>query len=124
MEILCVDDAVFTRKLLARHLEAEGHVVHECASGDEAVLKIKERAFDLLITDLLMDGLSGLDLLSVAREEAPSMPVIVLTADMQTSTQAMCRERGAVAVYTKSMLYPDGKEFLEGLSELMGKIKP
>ena len=90
--ILVVDDEEGLREFLAEALEDDGHSAEMAADGLEAASLLKERAFDLMITDLRMPGqMDGISLLRRAREEQPDMEVIVLTAfgSVETAVEAM-----------------------------------
>jgi DNA-binding NtrC family response regulator len=78
--ILVVDDEAVERNTLSRILELEGYQVEAVASGEEAILSLRNRPFDLLLVDLKMPGMSGMELLSMALDEFPGLRVIVLTA--------------------------------------------
>jgi len=80
--VLVADDSAEMRGLLTDLLEAEGYEVQTVASGGRALSMMVERAPDLLITDLLMPGMSGFSLrgLMLRRPELASVPVIVLSA--------------------------------------------
>jgi DNA-binding response OmpR family regulator len=78
--ILVVDDEAVERNTLSRILELEGYQVEAVASGEEAILSLRNRPFDLLLVDLKMAGMSGMELLSMALDEFPGLRVIVLTA--------------------------------------------
>lgn len=78
--ILIVDDEIVERNTLSRILELEGYRVATASSGEEAIELLRSQPFDLMLVDLKMGGMSGMDLLSVAHSEYPSLHVIVLTA--------------------------------------------
>ncbi len=89
--ILVVDDEVGIREFLVDALSTGSFVVESADSAEVALLSLRRRAYDLLITDLRMPGLSGLELLSQARHEQPELEVIVLTAhgSVQSAVEAM-----------------------------------
>jgi two-component system response regulator FlrC len=93
--ILVVDDEEGVRSFLAEALADEGHTVAEAADGDAAAERLRLEAFDLLITDLRMPGLHGLELVRIARAKRPEMRVIVLTAHGTIESAAEVRELGA-----------------------------
>jgi len=79
--ILMVDDELYILKALTSALENEDYDVVTTTRGDNAADMIRsDEAFDLLVADIHMSPVSGLDLLKLAREVRPSMPVIVMTA--------------------------------------------
>ncbi len=92
-----VDDEEGLREFLAEALEDDGHSAQKAADGMEAAALLKERAFDLMITDLRMPGqMDGISLLRRAKEEQPSMEVIVLTAFGSVETAVEAMKLGAV----------------------------
>ena len=90
-QVLVVDDEEGVRGFLAEALEDEGHAVAQAEDGRAAAEMLRLRGFDLMITDLRMPGLDGLELVRLARAEQPEMEVIVLTAHgtIETAVEAM-----------------------------------
>ncbi len=78
--ILLVDDDTAVRKSLGRLITAEGWHVVSAASGEEALERLAERQPDLMITDLRMADVSGLDLLYHEYLQHPDLPIFVITA--------------------------------------------
>ncbi len=113
--IICVDDSNLTRGHIKKILQEVGHEITEAHSGDEALSILKDTAFDCMLIDLLMPGTGGQDVIRQLRTEGITMPVIVLTADVQKSTHADCLECGANAVITKPPVR-------EELLEVVGKV--
>lgn len=77
--VLLVDDEDLIRASLALDLAEAGYQVTAAAGGEEALARFAEVGFDLVITDLLMEGMGGLELLRRLREMAPEVGVIILT---------------------------------------------
>jgi DNA-binding NtrC family response regulator len=80
IKILIVDDELIMRESLAGWLERDGHAVKTAASGEEALEKIKEAHFDILLVDIKMEGISGLDVLRKVKESDPDAEVVMITA--------------------------------------------
>lgn len=78
--ILVVDDDSDMCELLSEVLKAEGMSVSAFSDGLEACKALKREEFDVVITDLKMKGLKGLDVLAEAKKTAPATPVIIITA--------------------------------------------
>jgi DNA-binding response OmpR family regulator len=78
--ILIVDDEAVERTTLSRILELEGYQVTAVARGEEAIDFLRSQPYDLMVLDLKMPGLSGMELLSMALNEFPKLRVIILTA--------------------------------------------
>jgi two-component system, cell cycle response regulator CpdR len=117
-DILVVDDDRIMLGLVKRILEREGIVVHCVASGEEALEQIKEKTFSLMITDLNMPGLNGLELARRGLEIAPQMPIIMDTGGISPKITRQAKEIGISKVLAKPFL---AKELLETIREVMGK---
>ena len=78
MRILVVDDEPMVRFLLVRFLEEEGHTVDEAADGIEALEQLNRRAYDLLITDVHMPRMCGIDLVRALRRQGNRVPILVM----------------------------------------------
>ena len=76
-KILVVDDELFFRQLYRDLLEDAGYAVVVCSSGDEAVRLLESQPFDLVLTDVVMPGRSGIDVLRFAKA-LPSPPEVVM----------------------------------------------
>jgi PAS domain S-box-containing protein len=89
--VLLVDDAEVIRKGLKEILEPEGYVVTMAADGDEALAKFREQYFGLIILDLVLPDIDGLELLSRFKAEQPHVCVVIITghADLPTSIEAL-----------------------------------
>ena len=89
--VLLVDDDSVMRKFVGRYLEEWGYEVVTADDGDVAIEKIKNNMFDLIITDLIMARVDGLDVLKAAKKIDPQAMVIVLTgyASIDTAVEAL-----------------------------------
>ncbi len=89
--ILVVDDEEGVRSFLAESLELDGHQLEEAPSGDEALKRLRAKSFDLVLTDLRMPGMDGMQLLQKVQAEQPEVEFIVLTAhgNVELAVQAM-----------------------------------
>ncbi|MBP2298926.1 response regulator [Azospirillum picis] len=105
MRILIVDDAEHVRYSLRTSLEDAGHEVEEAADGEEALAKLRSGAVDLVVADVWMPRLNGIDLLQRLRTVSPEIPVFVITGGAARipieSTAAMARTWGADQVFYK-----------------------
>lgn len=91
MHILLVDDQRSLRRSLALMLENAGFQTDEAADGPAALAKLRQTPFDLVVTDLRMDGMSGIELLKEAKRTWPDLPMIVITAygSIESAVEAM-----------------------------------
>ena len=94
-KILVTDDDASTRELLTRALKAKGFSVEMASDGLEALEKIQNEYFDLLITDLIMPNMAGTELIQKSREIFPDLIVIVVTANATVETAIQALKQGA-----------------------------
>jgi two-component system response regulator HydG len=89
--VLVVDDEVNARNALAELLRDEGYAVESAADGFKALGKITDFAPDLVVTDLKMPGMDGIQLLAKIHEGDPDLPVVMMTAfgEVETAVGAM-----------------------------------
>jgi len=105
--ILVVDDEPAMRLLLSSVLKEEGHDVTAAASGEEALQLIAKRHYHLVLTDLKMPGISGLDLLEQVKRDDPGTAVIILTAFGTVEGAVEAMRMGAVHYLLKPLANPD-----------------
>ncbi len=117
-KILIVDDSAMSRRILRGILESGNHQVIEAEDGLLAIEKYFLDKPDLVMLDLIMRGMIGLDVLQQLRQMDPRARVIVATADIQTSTRALTAQGGAVAFVTKPF---DSKEILAAVRAALGE---
>ncbi len=94
-KVLLVDDEVIFVKPLARNIEKAGYEVDVAFSAEDAINKLKEDEFDLVLTDVRMPGVSGIDFTSWVKKEFPDLPVIVMTAYGSIKTAVSAMKAGA-----------------------------
>jgi two-component system KDP operon response regulator KdpE len=88
MNVLVVDDDDAQRKLVSRFLHAEGYASQQVANGDEALQLLAMAQFDIVLLDLQMPGMSGLEVIRKWRDTPgmPSIPVIIVTGNADRDT--------------------------------------
>jgi DNA-binding NtrC family response regulator len=79
-KILIVDDELIMRESLAGWLERDGHLVEKAESGEEALEKVKTTRFDILLVDIKMGGISGLEVLKNVKDNDDDIDVVMITA--------------------------------------------
>lgn len=99
--ILIVDDEDDLRTTLRDRLAARGYETTACGSGEEALEALKAEPFDLLLTDLMMPGMSGLELLRAGLELDPHLVGILMTGQATVSTAVEALKAGAFDYITK-----------------------
>lgn len=87
--ILILDDEPIVGKRLKPSLEKKGYEVESFTSSKEALERIEERSFDIVVTDLKMEGMDGMQFLTLVKEKYPDIEVIVITG---FATMATARE--------------------------------
>ena len=100
-KILVVDDSGLARRMLRQMLEEQGHSVEEAVDGPSALERYYINRHDLVLLDMVMHGMYGLEVLAKMRELDPNVRVIVATADIQISTRDQVRGAGASAFVNK-----------------------
>jgi len=94
-KILIVDDEHIMRESLLGWLERDGYAVDAAGSGEEALDKLKTTHFDILLVDIKMEGISGLDVLKRVKEDDPDVAVVMITAYGSISTAIEAMKNGA-----------------------------
>jgi DNA-binding response OmpR family regulator len=99
--VLVVEDDRELRDVVRRYLERSGYAVHTTGSGAEALKLLDGGGVDLIVLDLGLPDVDGLEILTVAREDGHQVPVIVLTARSQVEDRIDGLRRGADDYVTK-----------------------
>ena len=100
-KILVVDDEIGIRQSLKKILEKEGYEVLTASNGEEAFKVIRSDAVDLLISDIRMAGMDGLELLKVCKSVSPYTEVIMITGYASVDTAVDSMKQGAYDYITK-----------------------
>jgi len=100
-KILVVDDSGYARRILRQTLEPLGHAVIEAGSGMAGLEAFAVHAPDVVLLDLTMEDVGGLEVLTRLREIDPGARVIVVSADIQRSTGQQVAEAGAFRFLAK-----------------------
>lgn len=118
--ILIVDDSLFQRRVISASLKVEGYEVIEAVNGKEGLEKIITVKPDLILLDILMPEKDGFEVLKELQGTKNTIPVIMLTSDVQDSTRNECMALGAQAFVNKPAkaedLIPVIRSTLAGLS--------
>ncbi len=101
LHVLLVDDEVKIRQLLSSHLGMDGFTVATASSAEEARAMLEASDYDIVVTDLRMDGMGGMGLLAWLQEEGPAIPAIVISAYGDVSDAVEAMHRGAVDYLVK-----------------------
>lgn len=101
VRILVVDDELYLRELVARHLAAEGYECVTAPSGEEALRTLESSDFNLVVTDIMMPGMSGMDLLRMVKPLYPDVAVIMATSVKDHNIKSLAVGFGAYGFVTK-----------------------
>jgi DNA-binding NtrC family response regulator len=117
--VLVVDDDPHILELLEARLSAADYRVITAREAQEALQRLEADGVDLLITDIRMPGMGGMELLREARRHSPDLPVILLTAYGTIPDAVRAIKEGAVEYLTKPF---DGKALLQKVEEILKKL--
>jgi putative two-component system response regulator len=111
--ILVIDDERVIRGLVVEILEAAGHTVTSAENAEQALELLDDMDFDLVVSDVIMPGLSGLELLELVRARRASLPVILVTGAGTYDTLSQALTRGAAGLVTKPFAHKDLQSAVE-----------
>jgi class 3 adenylate cyclase len=108
IRLLVVDDNELNRDMLSRRLGSRGFAVELAEDGERALARLEEETFDLVLLDVMMPGLSGIDVLRRVRKRWPEsdLPVIMVTARDTTEDVVEALQLGANDYVTKPLDFP------------------
>jgi len=115
-KILAVDDEPDITGLLARWFAMEGYECATASNGEEALSMLEEANFDLLVSDITMPGMSGIELLAVVRTRWPDMAVLMATAIGDRATAVLALQLGAYGYSIKPL---DRNELLISVANVL-----
>ena len=113
--ILIIEDDEEMRSLLKEFLDEEGYKTDSVDNGSEAYRRLIKEDFDLIITDIRMPGLTGLDILPGVRKLQPEAPIIVITAFGSEEVYHKVLERGATAYLEKPIHLDHLRNLIQGM---------
>jgi signal transduction histidine kinase len=94
-KILIVDDEKTTREILSRALLAKGFVIRAVSNGVEAIELLQKEPFDLMLTDIMMPNMGGIELIEKSHAILPNLITIVITAHANLETAVKALQQGA-----------------------------
>ncbi len=100
-QILVIDDDASNREALHLLLTGAGYQVQAAASGEEALKILQETPFEIIITDLFLPGVNGIDILKQVKEDSPYTNVILITGHASAETAVEAMKEGAFDYITK-----------------------
>lgn len=117
-KIMIVDDSPFSRRKLREILEGAGHAVLEAGDGLSALERYALDNPEVVLLDMTMAGMHGLDVLEKLRQAQPPARVIVVSADIQEPVQREARAKGALDFLAKPL---DGKTILGSVARILAE---
>jgi NtrC-family two-component system response regulator AlgB len=118
--ILLVDDEENIRITLSRYLASRDYEVKTASSGAEALAVMNTWVPELLVTDLRMDGMNGLELIERAKREHPDMTIVIITAYASVETAVAAMKHGAYDYLTKPFSLDEIAHLLQRVEEIRG----
>jgi len=103
IKILAVDDEAEITESIKRHLRFLGYEVETASSGAEALERLQEKNFHVVVTDLVMPEMNGIELLKQIRADHPMTQVIAITGYVTLGKALACLRHGAEALVLKPL---------------------
>jgi len=116
--ILIIDDEKAIRKTLGEILSYEGYKMDEAGDGEEALKKFREKAYDVVLCDIKMPKMDGIEFLERAREANPDVPIIMISGHGTIETAVEAVKKGAYDYISKP---PDLNRLLITIRNAMDK---
>jgi CheY-like chemotaxis protein len=119
--VLIVDDQPSVRKAL-RHYFEESHIAEceEAVDGQDAVDKVQQHVPDLILLDLSMPVMNGLDAAKAIKQINPGVPVIMITAHLIVATELWVHNSGIDAIFSKTNITP----MIQCAKNILHRLKP
>lgn len=114
-KILIVEDDEFSRGAMEKILESHNYETSSCATAEEAVIKLQEESFGILITDLRMGGMDGLELIKEARKIHPEISAILMTGLATEDIKLKAKKEGVNGFFPKPIEWDELVALLEVL---------
>ena len=99
--VLIVDDDPTQRRLMQAVLEKQGHLAETAEDGEAGLERVKRGGVDVVMLDMVMPGMDGIETLEAIKARNPDLPVIVLTAHGGIETVVKAMRAGAVDFFVK-----------------------
>src|SRR5262244_820916 len=103
LTILLIEDELQLRANLQLLLQSAGYEVTTAANGAEGLQQLREHAFDLVITDLVMPGVDGFQVMDDLRDHSPDTVVVAMTGYVSTESAIQALRKGAYDYLTKPL---------------------
>lgn len=117
-KLLVVDDEADVRNFLKEELSREGFMVNTASNGADAIVAAAEQSYDLIVLDMLMPGLDGIQVIRVLRKVIPGTPIIGLTGYVGRGYMAQASAFGVVCLSKPVVITDLMKEISEALKSI------
>jgi two-component system OmpR family response regulator len=122
LAILVVDDDGSSRRLLEVALSRKGHTISSASGGEEAVRLLRERHFDLIVTDIHMDDFDGISLMEIARGIRPGIGVLLISGFQTDESVVTAFRKGAAGYLRKPFKLPVLYRTIDQIAETMRDV--
>lgn len=119
--VMLVDDEEIVCKRLKTALEQEGYAVDVFLDGSSAIERLKEKEYDVVVTDIRMDEIDGLDVLTAVRERSQRTLVIMITGYATAEVAREAQAKGAFAFIAKPFKPKELRVLLEKARRELGE---
>jgi len=123
INILVVDDEQIVLDSIMKHLRRESYTVHTSLSVQDALLMIDQTDYDMVLTDLMMPHIDGLEFMKMIKSRFPNMPVIMITGYATINTALQATQLGAFDYVAKPFSKMELKEVIKRAVALVTKAK-
>jgi DNA-binding NtrC family response regulator len=120
---MVIDDEPIVGNRLKRMLEKEGYAVDKFTEGSTALEELKKQHFDIIITDLKMEGINGMNILKTAKEINPHIKTIIITGFGTKKTAKEALNRGAFDFITKPFKIQELRQVIKKAESEIMKTK-
>lgn len=117
-KVLIVDDSMISRRMIRQLIAKWNFEIDEAKNGTEALEKIHNNQYDIVFLDLLMPDINGVEVLEKLNQEQNPTKIVVISADIQETTKARCRQLGAIAFLNKP---PKEEDLNNVIHQLLGQ---
>lgn len=124
LQALVVDDELTVRYTFAKFLQKLGYAATEASSGAEAIEFTSHQAFDLIVMDVRMPGMSGLEAVKQIREAGSNVPILMLSAVVDASVATTALKLGAWDYLTKPCSLDDFATHVRKLNQERNRADP